>query len=78
MPKSSCLKCTFWRSGIEYRVALPFTGYYSAKGINSEILKSVGQYERTDFIFKKSTPLIIEIIFLKFFLILSKKSVRPI
>ena len=30
-----------WRSGIEYRVASPFTGYYFAKGKISEILSSI-------------------------------------
>ena len=33
MPKSSSLKCTFGRSGIDYRVASLFTRYPTAKGI---------------------------------------------
>ena len=44
MPKSSCLKYTYWRSGIEYRVASLLTSYITAKGIIPESLKSIGQF----------------------------------
>ena len=40
MPKSSCLKWTYGRSGIDYRVALLFTRYLTAIGIIPESLNS--------------------------------------
>ncbi len=44
MPKSSGLKLTYWRSDIDYRVALLFTSYLTAKGIIPESLMSIGQF----------------------------------
>ena len=44
MPKSSCIKWTYGRSGIDYRVASLFTRYLTAKGIIPEILSSIGQF----------------------------------
>ena len=43
MPKSSCLKWTYWRFGIDYWVSL-FTRYLTAKGIIPESLNSIGQF----------------------------------
>ena len=44
MPKSSCLKWTYGRPGIDYRVASLFTRYLIATGIIPESLKSIGQF----------------------------------
>ncbi len=45
MPKSTCLKCTYRRPSIDYRVALLFTRYLTtAIGIIPESLKSIGQF----------------------------------
>ena len=43
MSKSSCLKWTHLRSGIDYRVALLFTRYITAKVTIPESLKLIGQ-----------------------------------
>ncbi len=43
MSKSSCLKWTNIRSGIDYRVALLFTRYITAKATIPESLKLIGQ-----------------------------------
>ncbi len=44
MPKSSYLKWTYGRSGIEYGVASLFTRYLTAIGIIPESLNSIGQF----------------------------------
>ena len=44
MLKSSCLKWTYGRPGIDYRVDLLFTRYLTAVGIIPESLKSIGQF----------------------------------
>ena len=44
MPQSSCLKWTYWRSGVDYRVSSLFTMYLTAKGITPESLSSIGQF----------------------------------
>ena len=44
MPKSSSLKWTYGRSGIDYKVASLFTRYLTAIGIIPESLRSIGQF----------------------------------
>ena len=44
IPKSSCLKWTNGRPGMDYRVALLFTRYLTAIRIIPESLKSIGQF----------------------------------
>ncbi len=44
MPISSCLKWTYRRHGIDFRVALLFTSYLTAIEIIPESLKSIGQF----------------------------------
>ncbi len=41
MSKSACLKWTYGRPGIDYRVAVLFTRYPTAIGIIPESLKSI-------------------------------------
>ena len=48
MPKSSCLKWTYGRPGIDYRVASLFTRYLTAIGIIPESLKSIGQFKHAE------------------------------
>ena len=56
MPKSSCLKWTYGRSSIDYRVALLFTRYLTAIGIIPESSKSYGRTDgRTDPICRKTS-----------------------
>ena len=44
MPKSSYLKWTYWRSNIDYRVALLSKTYLIVSGIIIPSLKSIGQF----------------------------------
>ncbi len=44
MPKSSCLKWTYGRSSIDYRVVSLFKRYLIAKGIIPESLSLIGQF----------------------------------
>ena len=44
MTKSSCLKWTSWRSGIDCRVSSLFTRYLTASGIIFEGLNTIGQF----------------------------------
>ena len=43
-PKLSCLKWTYGRPGIDYRVASLFTRYLIAKGLIPEDLNFIGQF----------------------------------
>ena len=48
MPKSSCLKWTYGRSGIAFRVASLFTRYLTAKIIIPESLNAMGQFKHAE------------------------------